>query len=63
MCPINPTKYFFNFVILENGKSGKIIHNYGHGGSGVTTAWGCASDVLDLTKKHLAGFYNLKSKM
>jgi glycine/D-amino acid oxidase-like deaminating enzyme len=26
----------------------KIIHNYGHGGAGVTLSWGCAKKVVDL---------------
>jgi D-amino-acid oxidase len=25
-----------------------IVHNYGHGGAGVTLSWGCATKVLDL---------------
>lgn len=32
-------------------KEGTIIHNYGHGGSGFTLAWGCAEEVGSLIEK------------
>ncbi|KAL0127821.1 hypothetical protein PUN28_003215 [Cardiocondyla obscurior] len=32
------------------GKEFKVIHNYGHGGSGVTLSWGCAVDVVAMIR-------------
>ncbi|GIH07281.1 amino acid oxidase [Rhizocola hellebori] len=32
-------------------EEGNIIHNYGHGGAGVTLSWGCAATVLELVKE------------
>ncbi len=32
-------------------REGNVIHNYGHGGAGVTLSWGCAASVLELVKE------------
>jgi D-amino-acid oxidase len=31
-----------------------VVHNYGHGGAGVTLSWGCAADVVGLVQEALA---------
>ena len=28
-----------------------LVHNYGHGGAGITLSWGCASEVVELIEK------------
>ncbi|GAA4612759.1 FAD-dependent oxidoreductase [Saccharopolyspora hordei] len=33
---------------VERYEGARIIHNYGHGGSGVALSWGCAFEVADL---------------
>lgn len=44
--------------LQANGRG--IVHNYGHGGSGVTLCWGCATSVVGQVR-HLLG--NVGSKL
>lgn len=42
-------------VEAERRDGGKLlVHDYGHGGAGVTLSWGCALEVLQLVQHHLA---------
>jgi glycine/D-amino acid oxidase-like deaminating enzyme len=38
----------------ETASNKFIVHNYGHGGAGITLSWGCAAKVRDIVHAHLA---------
>lgn len=46
--------------MIINGKIANIIHNYGHGGGGITMSVGCAQEVAELAKEALTA---TKSKL
>ncbi|GLV40150.1 D-amino acid oxidase 2 [Carabus blaptoides fortunei] len=48
--------------IFSEGKTLSVVHNYGHGGAGVTLCFGCAIDASNLVKQTL-GISQLRSHL
>ena len=46
---LRPSRYKLRLE-MEIVDKKKVIHNYGHGGAGVTLSWGCADEVVKLLK-------------
>jgi len=47
-CGLRPVRSAVRLEAEKISDKRTIIHNYGHGGAGVTLAWGCAGDVAQL---------------
>jgi D-amino-acid oxidase len=41
-------------IRLESEPGMPIVHNYGHGGSGITLSWGCAVEVVESVERLLS---------
>ena len=50
--PLRSNGIRLELEIIENddGTKTRVVHNYGHGGSGVTLCLGCATDVVEIIK-------------
>lgn len=45
---LRPVRPWVRFEAEQRADGLTIVHNYGHGGAGVTLSWGCAEDAVSL---------------
>lgn len=55
-CGLRPVRSTVRLEIERPAPHQLLIHNYGHGGAGITLSWGCAAEVVAL----LAGIFPVK---
>ncbi len=47
---LRPGRAEVRLELEERGGGRAVVHDYGHGGAGVTLSWGCADEVLGLVR-------------
>ena len=52
---LRPVRDAVRLEAAQLGDGTPVVHNYGHGGSGVVVSWGCARVVAALAAPHAAG--------
>jgi len=45
---VRPSRHTVRLERQTTARGNTIVHNYGHGGAGLTMSWGCAEHVLKL---------------
>jgi D-amino-acid oxidase len=48
VCGLRPVREKYGPRVEKDATDPRVIHNYGHGGAGVTLSWGCAAEVVAL---------------
>ena len=54
VCGIRPCRTGGLRLEIERVAGKHVVHNYGHGGAGVTLSWGCAREAAALVLEGLA---------
>lgn len=49
---LRPTRNEIRLDHKTTPDGGRVVHNYGHGGAGVSLAWGCADNVATMIDAH-----------
>ncbi len=51
VCGLRPIRSSVRLELEERESGPPVIHNYGHGGAGITLSWGCAHEVVQLLNR------------
>ncbi len=58
-CGVRPVRSAVRVEAERVAPGRLLVHNYGHGGAGITLSWGCAAEVVELVEKNISS--NLSS--